>query len=89
MSRWFQLARVEIKGEVYLYKASDPTAPESAVSFRVKKEQALAFYKNGQEAKFYELDLIKEVLLFPTAIFIGLRRPGYETAFCYCGKPAR
>jgi hypothetical protein len=41
------------------------------------------------DAKYHDAVLLGDVLSQPTSIFRGLRRPGYQEGYCYCGKPPR
>jgi len=41
----------------------------------------------GPQQKFYDGGLAGTVLRNPTSIFQGLRRPGLELSYCYCGLP--
>ena len=42
----------------------------------------------GLRWKFFNVDLIPDVLQDPCSLFRGLRRPNFENGFCYAGRPA-
>jgi hypothetical protein len=77
------------RGDFYHFMGFNPDKPDRPFDFRLRKAHALGYYLNGQEAKYYELGNIDEVVLNPTAIFEGLKREGAEQGICYCGKPKR
>src|SRR5688572_27685282 len=66
--------------------AFDP--PEGEVEFEVLDHLVESLVKIGPAEKLRNLELVKEVLAEPLAVFEGLRK-GLEKGRCYLGQPPR
>lgn len=57
--------------------------------FLVAREMIEHLQRSGPRPKFYDSFLLGEILASPAAVFRGLKRDGFEEAYCYCGVPSR
>lgn len=54
--------------------------------FDISKRVLDEFAEIGLPWKYYNAELIQEILQEPCSIFKGLKRPNFENGFCYAGR---
>jgi len=66
-----------------------PESPNKEVwNVGVHEQKINLLLKNGHKVRLCRLDIVKEVLSDPLAIYGGWARPDKEDCFVYVGKPA-
>lgn len=69
--------------------ALDPTNLKNKVEVRVEFNTVEYWAKFRYETRGLNLYTAQEVLLNPTKIYVGLKRPFDQDGWCYIGKPAQ
>ena len=71
----------------HILYAVDPRDLKRQVEVRIEFDTFNRWFKRFYQTRGQNLRTAKEVLLHPTRIYVGLKRPFDQEGWCYVGKP--